>query len=304
MDLPAQFMKPAPNVLDPGDTFTESEGFPINPNIPTTSYLGELLFAPLAFVVSNPRTAVRVDIFGPAISFRSARPDTVGNQGWTVVEVVFIQLTTNSTPSGHFPTYSNISMPNATGALVDTEVGFDAAVCLQRYDPWIIEAYNSSTASSPAFALRIFDKGNNDTLLSPRLGSIRGPRFPNTRYLNTTGKDTVFSLAHQNGLDQMYSANNDQYNRSRIYAPSPIVGLVMPPVYSVSSDLGLPHRSFPSPMAPDPWDTLNSIQTGSPLSAHGSGRLTLYRTSRGQGSSSHNRTEMKRLHTQISGSGS
>jgi len=145
------------------------------------------------------------------------------------VETLFIHLNTSLTPSGRFPVYSNVWLPagdNGTSVLSSFQFGHDAAVCVQKYEPWIIKAYNTSTGSS--FALGPVGKGNGSTPLLPS-GKIQGARITNTRYLNTTGKDIAFSQAHQKSVTRMGEANYDQGRRILgPGVPSQIVGPVVP----------------------------------------------------------------------------
>ncbi|KAF9645600.1 hypothetical protein BDM02DRAFT_490337 [Thelephora ganbajun] len=137
---------------------------------------------------------------------------SIGDQGWTTVETVLIRLNTSFTPSGRFPVYSNESVPDANG--VQTRIGYDAVVCVQKYEPWIIETYNTSVGSPTA--LRIVEKGYGSTSLLPS-GEIRGNPILNTRSLNTTGKNPAFFVAHDNSINQMVKDNG----RDRFYVPSP-----------------------------------------------------------------------------------
>lgn len=139
----------------------------------------------------------------------------ISDQAWTTVETVIIRLNTSFTPSGRFPVYS---VRDANG--VQTRIGYDAAVCVERYEPWIIEAYNTSFGS-PA-TLRIFEKGYGNASLAS--GKIRGDPIPSTRYLNTTGKDPAFFVAHSNSVNQMVKDNGRDFP----YVPSPTVGPVVP----------------------------------------------------------------------------
>ena len=100
-------------------------------------------------------------------------------------------------------------------------IGYDAAVCVQRYEPWVVETYNTSIAS-PSI-LRIVGKGNASTPLSPS-GNIQGAPIANTRCLNTTEKGTVFSTAHRNTVGQMRADIHGVVD----YDPCPTVGPVVP----------------------------------------------------------------------------
>ena len=145
-------------------------------------------------------------------------PVAIGDQGWMTVETVLIRLNTSYTPSGRFPVYSNESVSDANG--VETRIGYDAAVCVQRYEPWILEAYNASVGSPSA--LRIVEKGYGGTSPLPS-GNIRGVPIVGTRNLNTTGKNPAFYVAHDNSINQMVKDNG----RDQLYVPSPTVS---PPV--------------------------------------------------------------------------
>jgi len=141
------------------------------------------------------------------------------DQGWTTVETVLIRLNTSYTPSGRFPVYSNHSLPNDHG--VETRIGYDAVVCVQKYEPWIIEVYNISVGSPSV--LRIVGKWCGDTSPLPG-GNIRGAPIVGTRSLNTTGRNPAFFLAHDNMLNQFIKDNA----RDSYYAPSLTVGPVVP----------------------------------------------------------------------------
>jgi len=176
------------------------------------------------FPVPDQCATARLPQNGEGVRLHSITPRVAGNQGWVTVETVFIQLDTSLTPSGRFPAYWNASSP----AWGDVKLGYDAAVCVQKYEPWIIEAYNSSTGSS--FILGITEKQNNGTSPSPS-GTIRGAQIENTRYLNATGKDFLFSRAHNASVIRFWEANGYQGRYPLgYYTPTPTVGPVVPRV--------------------------------------------------------------------------
>jgi len=135
------------------------------------------------------------------------------------IETILTRLNNSFAPSGHFPIYSNKSLPDANGT--ETRIGYDAVVCLHRYEVWIVETYNTSI-TSPSI-LRIVGKWDGSTPLSPS-GSIRGNSISNTRYPNTTGKDYGFFLAHENSVNLIWKDND----RTGSYFPSPTVCPVVP----------------------------------------------------------------------------
>jgi len=194
----------------------------------TLSYYCEFLSAPLAFFVPSLCTTAPTGTGRGAVTVVSRRPYPTGDQGWVTVETLIIHLNTSSTPSGRFPAYSTQTFTddegvNATGTAW-FQIGHDAAVCVQKYEPWIIEAYNASTGSS--FALQIVGRGNDGTSLSPS-GNIRGARIVNTRYLNTTGKDIPFYAAHNKSVARMGEAGLNYGSNLIPAAPTPVVGPVV-----------------------------------------------------------------------------
>ena len=216
MDLPTQFMKPDLSAV----TFT-GDTIQSNADTSTIAYLGEFLFAPLAFFVPNPRTTERFPDNGKGVDFRSTwTPGKYGppDQGWTTIDTLIIRLGTSGTPSGHFPVYLNHSLPFFDGKVWDI-VGYDAAVCLIRHEPWIIETYNTSIGSPSA--LRVVERGSGGSFLPPS-GNIRGSPIANTRYLNMTGKDFAFATGYGHTVVQMNSDTLLGY-----YVDS-IVGLTVP----------------------------------------------------------------------------
>ena len=186
------------------------------------SYFSEFSLVPLAPFVSNPRTIVPFgDPTGLAhdVTLCTACDD----QGWAALETVFVKLNTSFTPSGRFPVYSNESWLDNDG--VETRIGYDAAVCVQRYEPWIVEAHNTSTGSN---ILRIAGKGDGSTSLSPS-GNIRGARIANTRYLNTAGKGYAFNISVSASGLQAGALNDNWGDYVGDYTPSLSVGPVAPP---------------------------------------------------------------------------
>jgi len=143
-------------------------------------------------------------------------------QGWTTVETVLIRFLTYYTGSGRFPVHLNKTFSEYWGI-----VGYDAAVCVRKYDPWIIEAYNTSIIS-PSI-LRVVGKGTNGTSLLPS-GNIQGAPIANTGYLNATGKATAFEVAHANTIDQMWKINVLGSRVEDDYLPSHAVGSVVAPL--------------------------------------------------------------------------
>jgi len=176
-----------------------------------------VLVGPLASFVSNSRTTVKSPDDGDSITLQTFPNRDQDPTGWTIVETILIRSDIRYTPSGRFPVHINKSSPGT-----EYLIGCDAAVCVQRYEPWIIETYNTSVISPSA--LRIVERGYSSTPLLPS-GSIRGAPIANTRNLNTTKKYTAFALAYGSSVLRLLK-DNGQY---RPYYPYPTVGSAVSP---------------------------------------------------------------------------
>ena len=193
-DLPTTFTDPGFGSLGPGDAI------PSNIDLSTISYLGEFLSTPLSLFVSNPHITARVPANGEGVSLRSLYdPYPNGNNEWMTIETVLLRFSSDYAPSGRFPVYMNSSVDGRW-------MGYDAAVCVRKYEPWIIETYNG-TIVSPS-ALRVIGKGNDSSPLLPS-GEIQGDPITNTtRYLNITEKYHAFAIAHRTSIESMTRDNS------------------------------------------------------------------------------------------------
>ena len=210
MDLPPLWNKTDLSALDKNDTITSN----IDPS--TISFLSEFLLVPLAFFTPNLYTTVSSPDNGEGFNLSSSTDSGLNmDYGWTSVETVIIRYDAMFTTNSAFPVHSNDTEWG------DGEIGFDAAVCVQKYEPWIVEVYNAPFAS-PSI-LQIIEKGNGSTSLPPS-GDLRGTLIEGTRYLNASGKSPTFNLAHTNGVRQMMKVD---YGED--YIPNPIVGPVASP---------------------------------------------------------------------------
>ena len=140
------------------------------------------------------------------------------------VETIAIKLNPGFTHV-RFPKYWNQSLPNGT----EIRVGCDAVVCVQKYEPWIVEAYRPSRLSS--FILRVVGGLDDSASLSPS-GIIQGPRIGprNPRNLDATGKDIVFSAVYNKSVDRFLEANLDRGQPPQCpYCSTDTVGPTAPP---------------------------------------------------------------------------
>ena len=87
------------------------------------------------------------------------------------MENILVRLNTSFAPNGTFGLKGD-SLPDKDG--IATFIGYDAAVCLELYEPWVLDVYNSS-AGSPS-TMRIVDKAaeikdmNTEKIKEKRLG--------------------------------------------------------------------------------------------------------------------------------------
>lgn len=69
------------------------------------------------------------------------------------LEQVLVRLNDTFAPNGTFGVKGS-SVPYPKGS--NSSIGYDAAVCLELYEPWVLEVYNSSIATP--ISIRIIDK--------------------------------------------------------------------------------------------------------------------------------------------------
>lgn len=145
--------------------------------------------------------------------------------GWVEIEVLSVRLNTSYTPNGRFPLYGT-ALPDQFGN--ETRIGYDAAVCVEAYEPWIVETFNATGV--PPSSTRIVRR--NDTLVDStghalsdgakkrRALDTNKPGMPEVQWiLNSTGKSNAFAVAHDNSVNQMIKDNG----RDFFYVPSPLV---------------------------------------------------------------------------------
>ena len=107
-------------------------------------------------------------------------------RGFITMENILVRLNTSFAPYGVFGT-KGASVPDGNGTA--TFIGYDAAVCLELYEPWVLEVYNSPVGFPSS--MRIVDKAaeikdmNTEKLKEKRSGwPISDPLVK--RVLNST----------------------------------------------------------------------------------------------------------------------
>ncbi|KAF7331706.1 hypothetical protein MKEN_00050400 [Mycena kentingensis (nom. inval.)] len=154
---------------------------------------------------------------GVAHSFFSS-PVSMGDDGagFVSIESLLVRLNTTYTPQGTFLTHPEQGMPDVNGT--QTFVGMDSAVCLELYEPYVLETYNSTTGI-PA-TTRIVSKTN--TIVDANGKEERNLRRPLTgenlkRELNSSSLRPAYNVAHGNSANQILKDNG----RDAYYVPSP-----------------------------------------------------------------------------------
>ena len=138
-----------------------------------------------------------------------------------------IRINQTLTPQGSFPILGPLI--TSEGDPDGSRIGYDVAVCIEIYEPWIVEAFNSSSGVLPV-TTRIIGRGNEmvdesiDSMGSGVPGAKRRSRYVGVeRVLSSEGKGDVFAVAHDNSVNQMVKDNG----RDNDYVPSPTVRLAV-----------------------------------------------------------------------------
>ncbi|KAF8919143.1 hypothetical protein CPB85DRAFT_881024 [Mucidula mucida] len=149
-------------------------------------------------------------------------PLTMGQEGfgWVSVEAVMVRLNTTYAPNGTFGTYSDEIILDVNAQ--ETRIGYDAAVCLELFEAYILETYNS-TVGLPSTVGII---GRNATVMNAptedgALEKKKGSSLPDgvKTQLNSTGLAGVYTVVHGNSVNQLIKDNG----RDAFYVPSPTV---------------------------------------------------------------------------------
>lgn len=133
----------------------------------------------------------------PTVSSASLGDEGVG---WISIEWVLVRLNTTYSPNGSFAAYSTESVLDANGT--ETRIGYDAAVCLELYEPYVVETYNSTTG------LPLSEEKRTGK-------AVTGSNVK--RQLNSTRLQDVYDILHGNSVNQMVKDNG----RDAFYVPSP-----------------------------------------------------------------------------------
>ncbi|KDQ15154.1 hypothetical protein BOTBODRAFT_304314 [Botryobasidium botryosum FD-172 SS1] len=148
---------------------------------------------------------------GQPLSFSTVviQPSSLSFNGWVTIDTILIRLNTSFTPLGVFG-----------GGQDSNGIGYDAMVCVEAFEPWVLETYNGTASTSvprtngivgPGLALHDAGWNADDrALLSAGLAA---------KGLNATGKDEVFRGVQGNARSILLKDRDPGLN----YVPSPTV---------------------------------------------------------------------------------
>ncbi|KAL0571126.1 hypothetical protein V5O48_010834 [Marasmius crinis-equi] len=148
--------------------------------------------------------------------------------GWISLETLLVRINDAFAPQGKFQRKSEQTVPteirnNGVPETVQARIGYDAAVCVQLYEPYVVEVYNSSFGLPNT--MRIVSKGGHltDDIVDGQVVTVRkGDSITDTsvnRELNSTKLASVYETLHGNSINQILKDNG----RDADYAPSPTV---------------------------------------------------------------------------------
>ncbi|KAK0216238.1 hypothetical protein IW262DRAFT_1449725 [Armillaria fumosa] len=164
-------------------------------------------------------TAFAANFFDNGVAHTlKSKPITMGEEGfgWISIEWVLVRLNTTYALNGTFATHSDEYMLDENGK--ETWIGYDAAVCLELYEPYIVETYNSTTGVPLSTGIISQNKEitTDSSVEEKRAGNpVTGSNVK--RQLNSTGLKDVYDTLHGNSVNQMLKDNG----RDAYYVPSP-----------------------------------------------------------------------------------
>ena len=114
--------------------------------------------------------------------------------GWVGIETVLVRLKNGYAPNATFPVWSTDPIIDPSGF---TQIGYDAVVCVEMYEPWIVQIYNSSLGIPKTMTI----VGKSATTDFEADDGNRGRHLDSyTRALNSAGKDFAYQVRYADGF--------------------------------------------------------------------------------------------------------
>ena len=174
LPLPDEFKTPTVQLLSPNDTL------PSGVSEEEVAYVGASVLCTGISVFSADLAPAGFSDTGWAHSFYSSMPTTnESGNGWFGTETVLVRLDNINAPNATFPVWG------AGPGGPTSRIGYDAAVCVEMCEPWIVQIYNSSLGVPTTMTIvnksATTDFETDDGNRGPHLDSY-------TRVLNSTDK--------------------------------------------------------------------------------------------------------------------
>jgi len=182
------FKTPKVSHLSPDDTL------PSGVSEEEVAYVGAFVLCVGISIFSADLAPAQFDDSGMAHSFTSL-PVTKGESGngWVWIETVLVRLNHGYAPNATFPVWS----ADPTIDSPEFSIGYDVVVCVEMYEPWIVQIYNSSLGVPTTMAI----VGKSATTDFETDDGNRGPHLDTyTRVLNSTGKDIAYYVRYVGGF--------------------------------------------------------------------------------------------------------
>ncbi|KDQ12525.1 hypothetical protein BOTBODRAFT_34491 [Botryobasidium botryosum FD-172 SS1] len=184
----------------------------INNSVNITAFMRAGDAAPSGLDASTIALAGAFPNNGQPLSFSSTilQPSSLPEDynGWVNIDILLVRLNTSFVPSGAF-----------AGGKSATGIGYDAAVCVELFTPWVAETYNGTAATSVPRTNGIVSPGGmvigagqRDSDKALINGGVR-------QGLSASGKENVFTGMQANARNLLLKDRDPSTN----YYPSPTV---------------------------------------------------------------------------------
>ncbi|CAD6922017.1 unnamed protein product [Tilletia laevis] len=144
-------------------------------------------------------------------SLADAYKNTPGSagRGWVSLEVVLIRLNPElAGPGAQFGMVANVTDNNGNFG----NVGYDVGVCVERFDPYIVEVYQGRSVQSISILSQAADSSSESGLLRSSLVSPGS-----STNLSSLGKNAAYTVAHENARNALLKDNG----RDSSWVPNP-----------------------------------------------------------------------------------
>jgi len=160
------------------------------------AYIGAFALCAGITIFSTDLSSAEFTDSGRAHAFYNYGLPTSGSgDGWVGTEAVLVRLNNSYVPNANFPVWSADPIEDASG--FSSRIGYDAAICVETYEPWIVQIYNSSLGVPTTMTIvsksASTDFETDDGNKGPHLDSY-------TRALNSGGKYSAFFTRYAGGF--------------------------------------------------------------------------------------------------------